>query len=110
MQHLNRIDVIDARRKRLNLALPALCRAVGEDPSQLYRWTHGANGRVVNPKVFTVDRTLSNIENELDHREAAIFFALAPKFLPADILATLNLPSPEAERAPADIQQMEAAE
>ena len=86
MQYSNRIEAIESRAVRVGWTLHRLADSVGEDYGLLRAWRAG------RPHVSSVfERVCGKCEAKLDRIESEIFLALAPKFLPAEILATLDL-------------------
>lgn len=82
-----RLEQVQARAAMINISIAELCGFAGQKPGTVYGWLRADR----DPQMGNFGRTVGALEAELDRREQIIFLSLAPKFLPADILATLNL-------------------
>jgi transcriptional regulator with XRE-family HTH domain len=62
MQHLIRINAIEARAHELKTTLSGLCRRAGVVPSTVLRWRSGA----VDPGILLFEEVAGRLEAELD--------------------------------------------
>lgn len=90
-----RILLIKRRADRLNVSMAKLCQLAETNTSSVNRWLIG--GRDVHYGNFS--RVCGRLEAALDKIESQLFASLAPKFLPAEILAKLDLTEKQMEAA-----------
>lgn len=88
MDHIDRITQAECRAERIGTSLRAVCEARRVRSQYLYRWKSGA----VEPTVRMLNKTMREVEAEIDARERELFCYLAGRLLPegdADELCAL---------------------